>query len=274
MPARLRRHILTFYDFARAIDDVADTPALTRDEKLGRLDTFDAVLQGGIGPVGYEKAVRLRDSLVQTGVPERHARDLIQAFRQDAIKRRYDSWDALMAYCMLSAAPVGRYLLDLHGAGRESYGPSDALCCALQVLNHLQDCAGDYATLDRVYLPLEWMAEEEASIDMLSASHSAPALRRVLDRALSETDDLLRLSSTLAAQLRGRNAGQGKEARRLGLEAAVIQRVAERLSQQLRQRDPLQRRVKLGKMAYVVCFLLGVRDAFFSGVVGRRDSKG
>ena len=102
---------------------------------------------------GSPSALRLRDSLAETGVTPRHSLDLLIAFRRDATKLRYADWDELYDYCRYSAMPVGRHVLDLHGEDRATYVPSDALCTSLQVLNHLQDCAKDLAALDRCYLP-------------------------------------------------------------------------------------------------------------------------
>ena len=86
-----------------------------------------------------------------------HPLDLLTAFRADVSKRRYANWDELMHYCRYSAMPVGRFVLDLHGEDRSVWAYSDPLCSALQVINHLQDCAKDYRALDRVYLPLDAM---------------------------------------------------------------------------------------------------------------------
>ena len=84
-----------------------------------------------------------------------HAQDLLKAFRLDATKRRYKDWDDLIAYCAYSAMPVGRFVLDVHGESRATWPASDAICAALQINNHLQDCANDYRDLDRVYMPLD-----------------------------------------------------------------------------------------------------------------------
>ena len=155
LPRRLRPHVATYYAFARAIDDIADNPGATPEEKLARLDAMERALDGERTGAATEKATRLRASLIATSVDFAHARDLVSAFRQDAVKGRYASWDELMDYCNRSAAPVGRYLLALHGEDRAGFRQSDALCNALQVINHLQDCAADYRQLDRIYLPGE-----------------------------------------------------------------------------------------------------------------------
>ena len=249
LPAGLRPHVAVFYAFARAIDDVADNPGLTPADKVARLDGFEDVLLGRASDEGgYKKAARMRATLAETGIAPRHCVDLLAAFKQDATKHRYGDWDDLMGYCILSAAPVGRFLLDLHGGSRDGYGASDALCMALQVINHLQDCQDDYRQLDRVYLPLDWMAAEGAAVEDLDAASTGPALRRVLDRALQGIDDLM---------VRARPLPDGLASRRLAMESAAILRIAERLSRLLARRDPLERRVELTKAEYLWCCLRG-----------------
>ena len=140
LPRALRPHVATFYDLARATDDIADNGDLSAKEKLDRLDRFEKALTGAIsGEPALEKSYAVATSSASTGVPVRHSVDLIHAFKQDAVKLRYDDWDDLMGYCNLSASPVGRFLLDLHGEDPAKYPASDALCNTLQVLNHLQD---------------------------------------------------------------------------------------------------------------------------------------
>jgi squalene synthase HpnC len=254
LPARLRPHIARFYAFARAIDDIADNPVLAPADKIARLDGFAEALGTGSGGPGFSNAHRLRQSLLETGVTAQHGLDLIAAFKQDAVKLRYRDWDDLMGYCILSAAPVGRYLIDLHGEGRRCYPASDALCNALQVLNHLQDCQADYRNLDRVYLPEPWLREAGGSVEELDRPLATPAVRRVLDRLLDRTAELVRQARPLAGQFRDR---------RFAMEAAMIWRIAERLLDELRRRDPLAERVVLSKPAYVGAGFWGVGHALF-----------
>jgi squalene synthase HpnC len=253
LPARLRPHVATFYAFARAIDDIADNPALAPADKIARLDGFAAALTGAAPGPGYEKAERLRASLAATGVTAQHGLDLIAAFKLDAVKLRYADWRELIeGYCMLSAAPVGRTLLDLHGEDRAGFRASDALCNALQVLNHLQDCQDDYRQLDRVYLPQDWLAAAGTGVEALDAPASSPGIRRVIDQCLDGTDDLIAVARLLPGQLRSR---------RLAMESAVIVRIAERLSRMLRRRDPLAGRVKLSGLQFAGCALTGIARA-------------
>ena len=250
IPAELRPHVATFYALARATDDIADNPALSPDQKIERLDRFEQALNGEeAGDPALEKAHAVLRSSAVSGVPVRHSIDLIHAFKQDAVKRRYENWDELMGYCALSAAPVGRFLLDLHGESRTKYRYSDPLCAALQVLNHLQDAQDDYRALDRVYLPGDWMAAEGAAIEDLDGAAATPGLRRVIDRCLDGCDDLLAEARLLPG---------GLDHRRLAMESAVIVRLAERLTRRLRRGDPVARRVALTRLDFLFC---GVRGA-------------
>ena len=164
--AQHRGPILAFYRFVRAADDIADHPKLAPDEKLAMLDRLDAALTGR-GPADPE-AEPLKAALAERGLPPRHALDLLDAFRMDATKLRYADWRELMHYCSLSAMPVGRFVLDVHGESPQTTWPaSDAICAALQVINHLQDCANDYRNLDRVYLPLDALSRHGARVEDL-----------------------------------------------------------------------------------------------------------
>ncbi len=231
------------------MDDIADHPCLDPAAKTARLDGYAAALRGDASAIpAAPEAHAVRRSLAATGVTGRHCRNLIDAFRQDAVQSRYDTWDELMEYCDRSAAPVGRYLVDLHGEAPAAYAAADALCHALQVLNHLQDCADDYRILNRIYLPRDWMTAEAVDESALAARRSTRALRAVLDRCLDATDRLLVRAGRLPAQLRGT---------RSAVQASVIVCIAERLSAALRRRDPLAERVVLTPPQYLGCGLKG-----------------
>ncbi len=250
--AELRPHVAAYYAWARAIDDIADHPHLDANEKLKRLDLLELALAGAMGRDNPELAVawRLRESLLTTGVPFSTATDLLIAFRRDATRNRHDTWDDLMDYCRYSAAPVGRFLLYLHGETDESaFAASDALCAALQVINHLQDCRDDYCQLHRIYLPRTWMEEEGVEEEMLKAPSSSPPLRAVLSRCLAQTRALMETARILPSRL---------HARRLALESAVIIEIADALITALSRRDPLAERVRLSRREYVTCILKGL----------------
>jgi squalene synthase HpnC len=265
LPARLRPHVAKFYAFARAIDDIADNPALAPEDKIRRLDRFeDAITGREREDPALATAHRLRASLAETGVPARHCVDLVAAFKQDAVKLRYDDWDDLLGYCALSANPVGRYLLDLHGEDPAGYPASDALCSALQVINHLQDCADDYRNLDRVYLPQDWMAAAGVTVEALAAPACSPGLRHVLDRSLDATAGLLVHAEALPGRLRSRH---------LALESAVIVALARRLVAELGARDPLRERVVLTKAGMLRIALPAALGELVRRLVARPGSR-
>ena len=244
----LRVHVHAFYRFARNADDIADNPALTAVDKIRRLDRMAAILDGAPGE-DSPAAAAMRDSLAATRLTAQHCHDVLRAFRLDAETLRYRDWDDLLEYCRYSAAPVGRQLLDLHGENRETWSASDALCAALQVLNHLQDCAEDYRRLDRVYLPLADLSASGIGVEALAAPASSPELRRVLDALLDRTAGLVETARGLAPRV---------AARGLCCECAVITALAARLLRRLRRGDPLAARVKLGKTDFLAAFLAGV----------------
>jgi squalene synthase HpnC len=233
---RHRPLILAFYNFVRTADDIADHADLADAEKLALLDDMDAGLTGQ-GPAQRE-AVLLRDALATRGMPPRHARDVLTAFRMDVTKRRYANWDELIHYCSYSAMPVGRFMLDVHGESTATWAASDALCAALQINNHLQDCGDDFRNLDRVYIPAETFAKHGATPTDLGAPRaSAPLLACIRDLA-HKTDGLLRQSQSFAAQVNDT---------RLGCDIAVIDTFARKILDMLKTRDPLSERVHLSK---------------------------
>lgn len=233
----LRRHVHAFYDFARNGDDIADSAVLAPEDKVRRLDLMEAVLLGRQGE-GSPSATRLRASLAECGVTPVHACELLVAFRRDATKNRYATWDELYDYCRYSAMPVGRHVLDLHGESHDTWAPSDALCVSLQVLNHLQDGQKDLRQLDRCYLPADLLARHHTRVEDLQAPTASPGLRAVLDTLLAECDRLNAAALDLPRRTRSR---------RLRLETAVIVGLARRLARRLAHADPVASRVKLMK---------------------------
>ena len=229
---KFRPAIMAFYRFARTADDVADNPAAPPAAKLALLEDMRASLNGESG--GSREAVALRQVLAEHSLSNQHALDLLTAFRQDVTKQRYADWSELIDYCRYSAMPVGRFVLDVHGESRDTWPANDALCAALQIINHLQDCAKDYRELNRVYLPLDMLERASLSLVVLARDKATLALRGVIAELARRTKRLLATARPLASQIRDR---------RLSLEVAVIQTLAEDLTENLLTRDPLSERV-------------------------------
>lgn len=234
LPRALRPAIRAFYDIVRAADDVADDPGLDQAEKLRRLDLMASGLTGDVR--GDRRARHLLQVLAEAGRPgaERHALTMVAAFRADIAAAPCRGWDDLVRSCHGTADPVGRFLLDLHDEDDTGYAASDALCTALQVLNHLQDMGEDWRRLGRVYLPVNWIDEAGGNLRDLEGSRLTSALRVAVDRALRHTSALLDRAEALPASLRSR---------RLAAEARVILSLARALHWRLVAGDPLARRV-------------------------------
>jgi hydroxysqualene synthase len=258
-----RRHrpaILAFYNFVRTADDIADHPALPAEQKLALLDRLDAGLCGHNDDDAV--AVRLRCELAARHLTAKHAQDLIAAFKLDVTKLRYRDWDDLIGYCSLSAMPVGRFVCDVHGESHAVWPANDALCAALQIINHLQDCKSDYVSLDRVYVPLDALAAAGVAVDALGAQRASPALLGCLHRLAERTEELLGKSDVFASLI---------EDWRLGLEVSVINTLAHRLTRLLMRGDPLCNRVHLTMPAVAGLTLVGALSGA-SRRLGRRSS--
>src|SRR3569833_141082 len=173
-----RPAIFAFYEFVRVADDIADHATLAPPEMLARLDRLEATLLGEHD--AEPEGVRLRNVLRARALSPLHAQHLLRAFRQDVTKLRYENWDDLIDYCRYSAMPVGRFVLDVHGEPQSTWPANDALCAALQIINHLQDCAKDYRDLDRVYVPLDALAANGLAVEALAAPQATPALLRCI----------------------------------------------------------------------------------------------
>ncbi|HEY4030043.1 MAG TPA: squalene synthase HpnC [Caulobacteraceae bacterium] len=240
---KFRPPVMAFYHFARAADDVSDNALAEPETKLDLLETLRASLVGESdeAPEGRD----LRRMLIERGLSDQHPLDLLEAFRRDVTKLRYDSWDDLMDYCRYSASPVGRFVLEVHGESHDLWPMNDALCSALQVINHLQDCGKDRREIDRVYIPLDRLTAAGVKVEALDAPVASPALRGVIKGLAEDTMRLLDVSRPFA-----KGIGNG----RLALEVGVIQALAEDLCRGLMVKDPLSQGVhhdkaKMGAIA-------------------------
>jgi squalene synthase HpnC len=256
---RHRAVIMAFYNFVRTADDIADHATLDAKDKLAHLDLLEAELldKGDSQP----EAVALRRALAERSMQPRHALDLLTAFRMDVTKLRYANWDELIHYCRYSAMPVGRFVLDVHGESTSTWTASDALCAALQINNHLQDCGKDYKNLNRVYLPLDALEAAGASVEALGLDRAPASLLQCLHALAARTESLLGQGKPLSAEVRDF---------RLGLEISVIQTFAEKIVRLLKVRDPLSERVHLSPMELLAYSAGGIAGETIRRASGRR----
>ena len=253
---RHRAPILAFYEFVRTADDIADHATLAPQEKLALMARLEATLLGNSDddPVG----VALRAQLAARQLSPRHAQDLLTAFRMDVTKLRYRDWEDLIGYCTYSAMPVGRFVLDVHGESRALWGANDALCAALQIINHLQDCGKDFVELDRVYLPRDALDRFGVDVEALRAPRASVPLLSVIRALAQETARLLGESRPFALKIHDR---------RLALEVGIIQSLAEDLNLRLMEKDPLSERVH-HRRSEVVGVVLRATAGFVTGRLG------
>jgi squalene synthase HpnC len=202
LPATSRRHLVTVYDVVRVIDDLGDEAAGDRTELLRAfaVDLRRVWTDGRPAhPVLRHLVGTARDCRLE---PEPFER-LLQANLQDQVVARYPTRDALLGYCALSAAPVGRIVLAVFGVRSPAAAAlSDRVCAGLQLLEHWQDVAEDRAR-GRVYLPLEDMAACGVHERDLDAASSSPALRRLVEVETGFALELLDAGAELVAGLRG-----------------------------------------------------------------------
>ncbi len=248
---RHRAPIMTFYDFVRAADDISDHPTLTPQEKLDLLARLDAALtaRGPEEPV----AARLLAQCRERRLDVQHARDLLTAFMRDVTYLRYRDWDDLIDYCRYSAMPVGRFVCDVHGEDASRvWAANDALCAALQVINHLQDCGKDYRDLNRVYVTAESLAAHGGDVEMLGETRAPTPLLAAIRDLNERTAALLDQSRSFAELL---------DDTRLAMEVGAIQALAEKLVGRLRIADPLCDKVHEGKLGFALAGVQGVVGA-------------
>ena len=208
LPRPLREPVAAIYAFARSADDFADEGNLDPTTRLALLAGYraelDAIEQGR--PTEHPVFIRLRPVIARFDLPLKLFRDLLDAFAQDVAKTRYASFDELMDYCRRSADPVGRLLLHLFGAATaDNLQRSDAICSALQLINHWQDVGIDIAKpVPRIYLPREDLERFGVTEAELTRRVATPDFRRLLRFQADRARDLMMRGAPLGRALTGR----------------------------------------------------------------------
>jgi hydroxysqualene synthase len=211
VPKARRKHVYSIYAFARIADDFADedydNAGLTEVERLKSLDDWEAQLSESYrGRASHPVFVALAETVKELSLPEQLFKDLLLAFKQDVVKRRYATFTEVLDYCTRSANPVGRLILRLFDYRDERLDAlSDCICTALQLANFWQDVAVDIQK-DRVYLPQDELAHFGVSVEDLRARRCTDAYRRLLQLQIERTRELFNRGKSLPAQVRGRLA--------------------------------------------------------------------
>ncbi len=208
LPKRLRRPISVIYAFARTADDFADEGDLLPQQRLARLEEFSTALQA-VSDNTYQDTdpifIALADVIKQHALPTELFVDLLDAFKQDVIKQRYQSFADVLDYCRRSANPVGRLLLHLSGKPTpQQLEQSDAICSSLQLINFYQDIVQDLAESNRVYIPtdeLEQFGVGEQQLLSEDTTKIAPLLHLQYQRAQHMMTQGIELGCTLRGRI-------------------------------------------------------------------------
>ncbi|GAB5606241.1 squalene synthase HpnC [Sideroxyarcus sp. TK5] len=206
MPRRLRKPVAAIYHFARAADDIADEGELSDDERLRQLDEFrDELTHIANGEKPFLPLFQhLAGEIQAHALPMQPLHDLLDAFSQDVVKKRYDDYDELLDYCRRSANPVGNLLLHLYEeATPVNIAYSDAICTALQLINFWQDVAKDWA-IGRVYLPQEDLARFGVSEAQIAEGRFDDNWRALMKFEVDRARTLMLSGKPLGSILSGR----------------------------------------------------------------------
>ncbi|MEU8692679.1 squalene synthase HpnC [Streptomyces sp. NPDC048665] len=219
LPRAWRDDLMAVYGFARLVDDIGDgdlapggadarllgVSAAEAENRLALLDAFEADLRRVFdGTPAHPLLRRLQPTVRRRGLTPEPFLGLIAANRQDQLVSRYETYDDLLAYCELSANPVGRLVLGVTGTETpERIRLSDAVCTALQIVEHLQDVAEDLGR-DRIYLPAADMKRFHVQEADLGAKTAGASVRALVAYEAQRARDLLNEGAPLVGSVHGR----------------------------------------------------------------------
>jgi len=246
VPAPLRRPIEIIYRFARSADDIADEGDASADERLkglaGYQTELDRIAAGSVAQTPLFQD--LAQVIEQYTLPIQLFRDLLDAFAQDVVKKRYADYPELLDYCRRSANPVGRLVLHLSGRTEpEHLAQSDAICTALQLINFWQDVAIDWQK-DRIYIPQTDLPRFRVSEDDIAAGRWSANWAALMYFEIDRATALMRQGAPLVHALPGR----------LGWEIRLTVQGGLRILERLRRAhgDVFKHRPTLGKWDWAV----------------------
>lgn len=199
LPKKLRKPIALIYAFARTADDLADEGT---DSPQQRIDALNLMAEALLEPSSsfYEDLLK---ECQRFALPVSLLNDLLIAFKQDVTQSRYEDFNEVLRYCSYSANPIGRLMLQLIGESHpERLLESDKICTSLQLINFWQDWYSDLTERDRIYIPRQYLAEENLQADTFW--RDSEATQKVLTRLYRETQAIMDQGSNLGEELKGR----------------------------------------------------------------------
>jgi squalene synthase HpnC len=205
VPKKLRKHVAIIYWFARTADDFADEGNMSEDERIEKLNDFENSLNdllNGKFKSSFEQA--LHQTIKQKNLTPQLFFDLLKAFKQDVVKKRYNDFAELLFYCKHSANPVGRLILELFDIrSKEAFDYSDKICTALQLTNFYQDIEIDYKK-GRIYFAQDEMKQFEVVENIFAKKENNVNLKRLLKHNIDRTQAMFDEGKNLLRFLNGR----------------------------------------------------------------------
>ncbi|MCK4709246.1 MAG: squalene synthase HpnC [Gammaproteobacteria bacterium] len=252
LPSKIRTAVTVIYVFARRADDLADEGNANDTERLEQLTQMETDLQQTIDgkPADDYLYLALADVIKRFQIPTNLFFDLISAFKQDVVKKRYQTFGELMDYCRRSANPVGRLMLHLFTqADEKNLALSDGICSALQLINFYQDLSQDYAELQRIYIPEEDMQKYAVTEQHFTDKISDNKMQQLMQFEYGRAENLIRAGGWLGKRLKGR----------AGFEIRLIIAAGSRVLHKLKQQDDVFSRPRLKVTDYIWIIWKAVR---------------
>ena len=247
---KLKPLVKLYYDVAREADDVADSPNLSPQTKIQKLDKIEQDFYAK----NESKAGELGKMFADENLAYSLFGDLLEAFRRDAKGIKIEIWEQLLDYCSYSAAPVGRFLLAIHNENPVTYLPAETLCAVLQITNHLQDLKHDVCILRRCYLPSEMMEKFGVRETDLCLQSATKETKQLIIHIIRRLQAMLQDARSLLCLVKNR---------RLKIEIAVILSLTNSMLKKINKGDVIEKHIKLNRFDRLKALIVGTLQGLF-----------
>jgi len=205
IPKYYRKEIAIIYWFARTADDIADEGNLESEKRLDKLNKFEEEFKNALNGISKNlNFVLLAKTINEKKLSNENFLNLLSAFKQDVVKKKYESYSEVLDYCKRSANPVGRILLELFKINdEEAIISSDKICTALQLTNFLQDTVIDFEK-GRIYYPQEELRIFSVTDKMFELKENNPNIKALVKLNVDRTQVLFDEGKNLLRYLSGK----------------------------------------------------------------------
>ena len=202
VPRELRKHVAIVYKFARQADDIADEGNISDEERLEQLESYELALSDSLNRKYRDNFwAALHNTITTKKLSVENFFNLLKAFKQDVIKKRYEDFEDVLAYCSNSANPVGRIILELYNINdEETILYSDSICTALQLTNFYQDVSVDY-NKGRIYIPADELDEFNIEQEIFESKKNNANFKKLMELQISRTKILFKDGSKILPKL-------------------------------------------------------------------------